>query len=278
MPGGQKGHEGHTLKPVEKPNKVDWIDIDRRTLPPGDYVSLGYEGRQVFDVKISLHVTEYRGELLEDQKGNLWLPLFPEGINNPTQYGIGLKAHSVYMSQFQLIPQRRVVDYFNDQLGIPLSKGSVLNFNNVVYKALERFENWAQETLLNSELNNADETGVNVNGKKFWFHLLSNDKVALYQVDEKRGKEAMDRMGILPLFKGILCHDHWKAYYMYICIHALCNAHHLRELERAWEQDGQKWAKKMKALLEEINKAVHKTKKKKLSKNKEYCHPHSARK
>ena len=67
---------------------------------------------------------------------------------------------------------------------------------------------------------------------------------------------AMNEMGVLPDFEGILCHDHWKPYYTYDCTHALCNAHHLRELERAWEQDEQKWAKQMKTLLEEINSEV----------------------
>jgi len=53
-----------------------------------------------------------------------------------------------------------------------------------------------------------------------------------------------------------LCHDHWKPYYQYDCTHALCNAHHLRELERAWEQDHQQWAKSMQTLLIDMNKAV----------------------
>ena len=66
----------------------------------------------------------------------------------------------------------------------------------------------------------------------------------------------MDEVGILPSFKGVLCHDHWKPYYRYSCLHSLCNAHHLRELERAWEQDQQQWAKEMQALLIDINKAV----------------------
>ena len=66
----------------------------------------------------------------------------------------------------------------------------------------------------------------------------------------------MNDIGVLPLFKGVLCHDHWKPYYRYDCSHSLCNAHHLRELERAGEQDDQQWATKMQALLIEINVAV----------------------
>lgn len=85
----------------------------------------------------------------------------------------------------------------------------------------------------------------------------------------KRGREAMDAIGILKHFTGVLCHDHWKPYYTFKeCDHSLCNAHHLRELERAFEQDGQKWAYKTKKLLLEIKKAVDKTKRGKLSKKK----------
>jgi transposase len=67
----------------------------------------------------------------------------------------------------------------------------------------------------------------------------------------------MDEMGILPGYKGIMCHDHWKPYFKYGGAHALCNAHHLQELERAVEQDKQKWAEQMIVLLKEINKATH---------------------
>lgn len=63
-------------------------------------------------------------------------------------------------------------------------------------------------------------------------------------------------IGILPVFQGILCRDHWKPYFRYGAFNSLCNAHHLRELERAWEQDKQQWAQKMMVLLKEINKAA----------------------
>ena len=65
----------------------------------------------------------------------------------------------------------------------------------------------------------------------------------------------MDEADILPHFSRVLCHDHWKPYYQYTqCQHALCNAHHIRELERSWEQDGMQWAKALQTLLKAINK------------------------
>jgi transposase len=107
--------------------------------------------------------------------------------------------------------------------------------------------------LIASDLAHADETGINIGGKRRWLHCVSNDYWTAYCPHEKRGTDAMDDMGILSKFKGILCHDHWKPYYKIDCTHALCNAHHLRELTRAWEQDEQQWARKMKDLLETIN-------------------------
>jgi len=68
----------------------------------------------------------------------------------------------------------------------------------------------------------------------------------------------MERIGVLQSFKGIVVHDHWKPYYKYTCIHVLCNAHHLRELQRAWEQDGQYWAKQLQELLLQMRDAVEK--------------------
>ena len=41
----------------------------------------------------------------------------------------------------------------------------------------------------------------------------------------------MDLMGVITDFAGVLCHDHWKPYLGYGCYHALCNTHHVRELQ-----------------------------------------------
>jgi transposase len=254
--GGQKGHVGSTLKKVDDPDKVELIKIDRSALPPGKYRQVGFDTRQVFDIDISRVVTEYRAQILEDDNGTRFVASFPENVTKAVQYGTGLKAHSVYMSQFQLVPYNRIQDHFADQLHIPISEGSIFNFNKEAYRLLIDFESRAKDELAASNVAHADETGINIGGKGHWLHCLSNDSWTLYHPHERRGLDAMNDMGVLPRFDGILCHDHWKPYYRIDCTHALCNAHHVRELTRAWEQDDQQWAQKLKNLLETINRKV----------------------
>jgi len=256
-PGGQKGHNGTTLEPVDNPDEVKVLPIDRRTLPKGSqYQEVGHEHRQVIDIDIARFVTEYQAQILEDDQGNRFVASFPEGVNRPVQYGPNLKANAVYMSQYQLIPYDRVRDHFQDQMHIPVSAGSVFNFNKEAYAGLDAFGQWAKTQLAQSDLMHADETGINIGGKRHWLHCASSTSLTWFHPHAKRGTEAMDEIGILPFFKGVLCHDHWKPYYQYGCTHALCNAHHLRELERAWEQDHQQWAKEMQTLLINLAKAV----------------------
>jgi transposase len=129
-PGGQQGRNGTTLQAVDDPDEVKVLEIDRRTLPKGSpYREVGHEIRQVIDIDISRFVTEYRAQILEDSQGKRWVALFPEGVNQPVQYGLSLKANAVYMSQHQLIPYDRVRDHFQDQMHIAVSAGSVFNFN-----------------------------------------------------------------------------------------------------------------------------------------------------
>lgn len=259
-PGGQKGHKGSRLEQVENPTAIEELEIDRRTLPEGKWKAGGFDRRQVFDIEVAFTVTEYRAEILVNELGEAYVAEFPEGVTEPAQYGHSVKATSVYLSQFQLIPQARVQDVLNTQYGLLLTKGSVNNFNIAAASRLREwgFEDWLRQQLVSSPLLHADETSSNISGGRYWIHCLCNESFTYFHIDQRRGQEAMERMGVLAEFKGQLVHDHWKPYFLYLCTHVLCNAHHLRELERAFEQDGQKWARKLKRLLEKINAAVKK--------------------
>lgn len=255
--GGQTAHVGKTLRKVDNPDEIEVLTIDRRTLPKGTYTDDGFETRQVVDIDISRIVTEYQAQRLINDKGQRFVAPFPKSVTKAVQYGNGIKAHAVYLSQYQLLPYRRIQEYFADQLQIPVSEGSIYNFNKQAYEQLAEFDAISQDRLVISACLHADETGININGKGHWLHSASNAKWTHFFPHRKRGIEAMDAINILPGFRGVLCHDHWKPYYRLNCLHALCNAHHIRELNRAWEQDKQAWALEMKQLLEKINKAVN---------------------
>jgi len=268
-PGGQLGHAGTTLEPVKDPDEIVTLPIDKRSLPRGQYHEVGYESRQVVELNISRKIIEYRAQILENDEGNRFVASFPEKVTRKIQYGQSIKAHSVYLSQYQLIPYDRIADYFVHESQIPISVGSLFNFNQEAYQLLEAFDRFVRQQLIAASLAHADETGINLNGKRYWLHTVCNERWTYFYPHEKRGKEAMDEMGILPFFKGKLVHDHWKPYYTYLCLHALCNAHHLRELQ--WVIDNfphYTWATELKALLIEINDAVNATETRRLDETK----------
>jgi transposase len=58
-----------------------------------------------------------------------------------------------------------------------------------------------------------------------------------------------------------IVHDHWKPYYtIKAVLHALCNAHHLRELKALVEIEKEEWARKMQRLLRRACHAVNRAK------------------
>ena len=116
-------------------------------------------------------------------------------------------------------------------------------------------------SLLNTELKTAlqqekvlyaDETGSKVSGKLHWIHVVSSKMLTLYGHHHHRGLEAVQDMGVLPDFKGILMHDAWGTYFKLPAQHALCNAHLLRELKGLALDEQQNWAGQLRTALQSI--------------------------
>ena len=255
--GGQPDHPGQTL---EWRDQVDEIIEHRVEQCAGCGASLRATlaeqvfARQVHDIPaIALKVSEHRVEVKCCAGcGQVNQGQFPESVSTVVQYGPRLKGMMVYLMEGQLLPSERTVEILSDLLGVSVSEGTLYNVREQAYQHLAGITTEISNTLLISEVVHFDETGLRVNGQLWWLHVASTNALTYYFIHPKRGKIAMDEMGILPHYDGKAIHDGWKSYLIYACEHFLCNAHHLRELQFIVERYQQLWAFSMSLLLVSI--------------------------
>ena len=264
-PGGQEGHKGHRLEPVEFPDHMINIDVkecEQCGHRLEDVAAHKHERRQVFDLPpLKLEVTEHQAEIKQcPQCGHENKGTFPQELQGPVQYGLRMKSVMVYLSSYQAIPYGRLQELWRDLFSCLLSEGTLVNANEECAGHLVDAQQKIKDHMLESSVVHFDETGLRVEGKRSWLHVAGTQDATVYLTHPKRGQEAMDEMGILPRFQGTAVHDHWESYFAYTCDHALCNAHHLRELIFVSEQYHQSWAQEMIDCLLDIKASVDKSK------------------
>src|SRR5947209_12177596 len=150
----------------------------------------------------------------------------------------------------------RASEVIEEQLGPPMSVGTLQGLVARCAEQLEPVEQQIKAALSRAQVLHQDETELYVAGQRDWMHVSATEHLTHYAVHPKRGKAALDAIGILADFQGVSVHDGWRSYWQFLCQHALCNVHHLRELTFLDEEQGQAWAAQMKALLLESKAAV----------------------
>jgi transposase len=255
-PGGQNGRIGKTLEQVDMPDQIVIHSPESCKNCNLNLSAIGGEctdeKRQVFEVpEPKFDVVEHRIEVKtcpccgEVSKG-----IFPENVKAPVQYGERVQALATYFKNQHLIPAERVCEIFEDVFGIAVSPGTCSKIDKKLFDKLEVFETNLKAHLLAANVLHFDETGMRCQKKLHWIHVASSTTGTFFGMHVKRGQEAIDEFDILPKFQGTACHDHWFPYFAYTQVkHALCNAHHLRELTFIHEQEKEEWAGKLKVFL-----------------------------
>ena len=247
--GGQPGHKGETLRQVANPDKI----IDHH---PPDCSGCGaaltsdmagdHAARQVFDLPEPrpLVVTEHRVHSCRCAAcGVTTRAAFPAGVNAPVQYGARIAAFVVYLLHYQLLPEDRLVELMTDLFGVKLAAGTITAMSRACAGRLHDFVETLRDLVAGAPVKHMDETGFRIGGKTQWLHVASTALLTFYRTCAKRGE-------MLANVVGVIVHDHWKPYYtMQGVMHALCNAHHLRELKALVEIEKEEWARQMQRLL-----------------------------
>jgi len=247
--GGQSGHPGKTLSRVETPDAT--VDHFPEVCAGcgaalSEAMATDHAARQVFDLPEPqpLLVTEHRAFACRcGHCGLKTRAAFPEGIAAPVQYGARIAAVVVYLLHFQFLPEKRLAQLMADLLGVSLTTATIASMSRNCAERCAGVAAAVRDHVAAAAVKHLDETGFRIGGRTQWLHIASTSLLTFYRISPKRGS-LPDNMA------GIVVHDHWKPYdTLKDVLHALCNAHHLRELQALIEIEKEVWARKMRRLL-----------------------------
>jgi len=260
-PGGQLKHKGHGLSMADKVTETKVI-TPQICLCCGENLGnvKGRKANRRYVMEMPI-VTPTVSEYVVEEKicptcGKETTAEYPPEVPASQQYGPNLKAFIVLLAETGMVAINRVVEILEAVTGIEISSGTVVNTIEKCAKNLEEPVKSIKEAIKEAKVGHFDETGMRSQGGLKWLHVASTGKLSYMEMNKKRGKDAMDEIGILNDFKGTAMHDCLASYWKYNCVHSLCNAHLLRELTFINETTGQSWTQEMIELLLEIKKAV----------------------
>jgi len=192
--GGQKGHQGGTLRQVANPDAA----VRHEACACGhcgaalDATSAtGIEKRQVFDIpERPLLVTEHQATIYHCMRcRGVTKATFPEGVVSPTQYGERIKAAAIYLNVQQLIPEDRAAQALSDLFGAPLiCPASIVAWVGKKARELCQVYEAIGQRVAEAGVRHLDETGYRIAGKLHWLHTTSSLSFTFYRAGEKRGE------------------------------------------------------------------------------------------
>jgi transposase len=254
--GGQKGHEGHTLKMTATPD----VTIEERpafcnqcgsSLAGADFKLVAR--RQVIDIPpIVPATTEYQSFGTVCKCGHHACGDFPQGVTNHVQYGENIQSMVVYQAYYQFTPFARLQDYFLKVCGLHIGKGTLENILRRTANKAKPAYNQIQKTIAVSFFVGADETSFKSNGDKHWFWVWQTVVVTYIVAAVTRSKQVIEDTFPGGLPNTILGSDRLAAQLSTITRgNQICLAHLLRELNYLIQAEGNMWAAQFKQLLKD---------------------------
>jgi transposase len=234
--GGQLGHNGSTLEMSQTPDKIidlksDFCSVCGQSLETELFIL--NSKRQVIEIPPIVPIyEEYRQYTCQCPTCNhQQIADFPLGVNAPIQYGSTVETLVGYFSVYQFIPYQRLQRLFSQVFSLPLSQGSI---GNILERSAQKCDGVYQgikAQILQSPVVGSDETGVKVNGTKWWIWVWQNLQNTFIVASDNRGSKTVDSVFENGLPNSVIVSDRWAAQ---LKTHSkssqICLAHLLRDL------------------------------------------------
>jgi len=261
-PGGQKGHEGSTLKMTQTPDETEDIaanyctkcgasleDCERILDYVTQVVSIPDMKPIVKEIRHYITVCKQCGERIQSHAPS-------KRGSNAVVYDATVKSLVVYLSVVMFLPYGRIENFFREVFGLEISQGSFVNWINEDKKNAAPAIEKIKECIMKSVVVGFDESGLYCNKKLDWTWIAQTVYFTLlFHGSGRSHKELESRFGS-SLERMVAVTDRHSAYFtLNFLNHQVCVAHLLRELQYLNELDTQQeWSKKVESLLQE---AVH---------------------
>ena len=261
-PGGQKGHEGSTLKMTQTPDTTADVsanyctkcgasleDCERILDYVTQVVSIPELKPIVKEIRHYITVCKQCGERVQSHAPR-------KRGSNAVVYDATVKSLVVYLSVVMFLPYGRIENFFKELFGLEISQGSFVNWVNEAKKNAAPAIEKIKECIMKSAVVGFDESGLYCNKKLDWAWIAQTVYFTLlFHGSGRSHKELESRFGS-SLERMVAVTDRHSAYFtLNFLNHQVCVAHLLRELQYLNELDTkQQWSKKVESLLQQ---AVH---------------------
>lgn len=260
-PGGQPGHEGHGRPPHKVNGNSVFLSAPVEITENPDYYRVegehGEVHKQVVKVTMAVTVDDYYAYVYRNRKtGARYHVPFPSNVQLEVNYDESVKALIFLMKNHLNVSEAKISEFLCEMTGgeIKVSRGMINHMNKEFSQKSEPEQKDIFSTLVTSDVMHTDLTTARLEGKLKNIVVCTNGTETLYFYREKKGDEAFKGTPV-EFFQNTLVHDHDKTMYHYGSEHQECNAHHLRYLKGAMENEPNlTWHGKMHSLLQGINR------------------------
>jgi transposase len=150
-------------------------------------------------------------------------------------FGNNVQTHVTLLKYDDRLPLRKVANALQRHHGVDLTNVAVMNMTEQVGALLQPQYKELLARVRTAKIVHADETGIHVDGKKWWIWVFVTRNETVFVIRPTRGGDVPKEI-LGENFSGTVVCDGWNAYYQFLIVQR-CWAHLLREIKQLAQEN-----------------------------------------